>query len=60
MPAFINYGLEKKIRFNADDIDEILQDNKVIKFDHFVSLLVLASCGGVRTKLGVGNFKNLM
>ena len=25
-----------------------------------MSLLVIASCGGERTKLGVGNFKNLM
>jgi hypothetical protein len=29
----------------------------MIKFDDFVSLLVLASCGGERTKLGIGNFK---
>lgn len=32
----------------------------MIKFDDFVSLLVLASCGGERTKLGIGNFKQLM
>ena len=32
----------------------------MINFDDFVNLLVLASCGGERTKLGIGNFTNLM
>jgi hypothetical protein len=42
------------------DILEILKENTTINFNDFVNLLVLASCGGERTKLGVGNFSNLM
>ena len=59
MDAFIKFGLEKKIRLSEVDIKSVL-NGTMIRVDDFVSLLVLASCGGERTKLGVGNFKNLM
>jgi hypothetical protein len=58
--AFVQYGLQKKIRFNDSDIEEVMDGRKFVKFDDFLTLLVLASCGGVITKVGIGNFKNLM
>jgi len=39
---------------------EILEGRQQINFNDFLSLLVLASCGGERTKLGINNFTKLM
>ena len=37
---------------------ESAHDN--ITFKSFIKLLILASCGGDRTKIGISNFKKLM
>jgi hypothetical protein len=58
--SFIEFGLNKKIRFKVEQIAEVLEGKSQMGFDEFVSLLVLASCGGEPTKLGLNNFSKLM
>ena len=57
---FIEYGLEKKIKFDRNHIDNLIGQELLIKEDMFVRLLILASCAGERIKLGVNNFRLLM
>jgi hypothetical protein len=57
---FIEYGLEKKIKFDRNHIDNLIGQEPLIKEDMFVRLLILASCAGERIKLGVNNFRLLM
>lgn len=57
---FIEYGLEKKIKFNRNHIDNVIGQETVIREETFVRLLILASCAGERIKLGANNFRLLM
>ncbi len=57
---FIEYGLEKKIKFDRVHIDNLMGLEVKIKLEMFVRLLILASCAGERIKLGVNNFRLLM
>lgn len=41
-------------------MQEVLEGKDLVGFDEFMNLLILASCGGERTKLGVNNFTKLM
>jgi len=38
----------------------VLEGKTKVGFEEFVSLLILASCGGELTKLGLNNFTKLM
>lgn len=58
--SFLEFGLNKKIRFNEELLVEVLDGKNVVGFEEFMNLLILASCGGERTKLGVNNFTKLM
>jgi hypothetical protein len=58
--SFVSYGLIKKIRFKFQDIEELLDGRNEVKLDDFLNLMILASCGGERTKLGLNNFTKLM
>ena len=60
VPSFVEFGLSKKIRFKEEQITEVLEGRLQINFQDFISLLILASCGGERTKLGLNNFTKLM
>ena len=60
---FLKYAEAKKIKFKQRHIVEILKDeseNHNISQKSFIKLMVLASCGGHRTKIGISNFKKLM
>lgn len=60
---FLKYAVDKKIKFKQHQIIEILRDESPqsnISYKSFVKLLILASCGGDRTKIGISNFKKLM
>jgi len=60
---FLKYATEKKIKFKQHHVVEILRNDSLhsnISFQSFIKLLILASCGGDRTKIGVSNFKKLM
>ena len=55
--------MEKKIKFKQHHVIDILRDESAhdnITFKSFVKLLILASCGGDRTKIGISNFRKLM
>ena len=60
MASFLEFGLNKKVRFNEQLLIEVLDGKNVVGFEEFLNLLILASCGGERTKLGVNNFTKLM
>ena len=63
MQSFLKYAVSKKIKFKQHHIKEILKgDSELddINLKSFVKLLILASCGGDRTKIGISNFKKLM
>ena len=60
VPSFLEFGLNKKIRFNEIHLVEVLDGKNQVGFEEFMNLLVLASCGGERTKLGLNNFTKLM
>ena len=63
MRDFLKYAVSKKIKFKQPHIVEILKnesENDDISQKSFIKLLVLASCGGDRTKIGISNFKKLM
>jgi len=60
---FLKYAVDKKIKFKQHHVIEILRgdsEHNNIKISSFVKLLILASCGGDRTKIGISNFKKLM
>ena len=60
---FLKYAVDKKIKFKQLQVIEILRNESEvsnIKFSSFIKLLILASCGGDRTKIGISNFKKLM
>lgn len=60
---FFKFATDKKIKFKQHNVIEILRgesEQSNIKFISFVKLLILASCGGDRTKIGISNFKKLM
>lgn len=38
----------------------VMEEETSVNFEVFVNLMILASCGGERTKLGVNNFTKLM
>lgn len=60
---FMKFAGEKKIKFKQHHIIEILRgdsDKNNISFMSFNKLLILASCGGDKTKIGMSNFKKLM
>lgn len=60
---FLKYAVEKKVKYKQHNVVEILRDESShtnITFASFVKLLILASCGGDRTKIGISNFKKLM
>jgi hypothetical protein len=56
---FLSYALEKKVRYNLEHI-KILVPNEIVDFETYVLMLILASCAGELTKLGVNNFRKLM
>jgi|LauGreDrversion4_2_1035121.scaffolds.fasta_scaffold51325_2 hypothetical protein len=60
VPSFLEFGLNKKIRFNELHLAEVLDGKNQVGFEEFMNLMVLASCGGERTKLGLNNFTKLM
>ena len=63
MQNFLKYAVSKKIKFKQNHIKEILRNESAlddISLKSFVKLLILASCGGDRTKIGISNFKKLM
>lgn len=63
LKEFLKYAVDKKIKFRQHHVIEILRgesEHNNIKFVSFVKLLILASCGGDRTKIGISNFKKLM
>ena len=60
---FLKYAVTKKIKFKQHHIIDILRNDSEhddISLKSFIKLLVLASCGGDRTKIGISNFKKLM
>jgi len=60
---FLKYAVDKKIKFKQHHVIDILRhesEHNNIKYISFVKLLILASCGGDRTKIGISNFKKLM
>ena len=57
---FIAYALDKKVRFDPEQVNEVLEGISNVDYPVFVNLMVLASCGGVESKLGVNNFSKLM
>lgn len=60
---FLKYAVSKKIKFKQHHIVDILRndsENHDMSLKSFIKLLVLASCGGDRTKIGISNFKKLM
>lgn len=60
---FLKYAVNKKIKFKQPHIVEILRNESEhhdISLKSFIKLLVLASCGGDRSKIGISNFKKLM
>jgi hypothetical protein len=60
---FLKYAVDKKIKFKQHHVIEILRgesEHNNIKYYSFIKLLILASCGGDRTKIGISNFKKLM
>ena len=60
---FFKFATDKKIKFKQHHVIEILRgesEHHNVKFISFVKLLILASCGGDRTKIGISNFKKLM
>lgn len=60
---FTKYSTEKKIKLKQHHVVEILRDESDqsnIQLISFIKLLILASCGGDRTKIGISNFKKLM
>lgn len=62
-PTFEKYGKHKKVLYKQSHIVEILSNESDlgdISLQSFNKLLILACCGGDRTKIGVSNFKKLM
>ena len=60
---FLKYAVTKKIKFKQHHIVDILRDESEhhdVSQKSFIKLMVLASCGGDRTKIGISNFKKLM
>lgn len=60
---FKAYAKMKKIKLKEHQIVAILEGESThdnISFKSFIKLLILASCGGDRTKIGISNFKKLM
>lgn len=63
LKEFLKYATDKKIKFKQHHVVEILRgesEHNNILVQSFVKLLILASCGGDRTKIGLSNFKKLM
>ena len=64
LKSFLIYAKDiKYINLKQHQVIEILRgeskhDN--ISFPSFIKLLILASCGGNRSKIGIKNFKRLM
>ena len=59
MKDFLKYAVEKKIRFKQNEIHAILSGDSEpdnISLQSFIKLLILASCAGDRTKIGIRNF----
>ena len=63
LKALVKYAITKKIKFKPHHIVEILKNDSEdhdISQKSFIKLMVLASCSGHRTKIGISNFKKLM
>jgi len=60
---FLKYASGRKIKFKEHQVTEILRNEaskNEIGIASFIKLLILASCGGDRSKIAAKNFQKLM